>query len=243
MVKTSHPRDSLQRKRGSAPLFTEEHIFSYCTLQKFLTDRSQNIQKQSDIVQQTATHRLLWYCCMQLRRVKYRVQYSCYILIVVNQTDWIRQVRRSWIIYRPTLLYSRSVCVYMCVWASAAANPSFVCVCNIRHAGKQCVFVDRQQPGSWPIPQTGGGGSLMNVTTGEGPQERWEGGEAIFDRFQRNLYSNIHVSFASWMIVFRFVYLSVCSCDSESHLVGLFTGPLMHHYLITCFCHQIDSLI
>lgn len=39
------PHDSLQRERGSAPLFTKEHIFSCSTLQKFLTDRSQNTQK------------------------------------------------------------------------------------------------------------------------------------------------------------------------------------------------------
>lgn len=87
-----------------------------------------------------------------------------------------------------------------CLWIrdSASTVPAFECVCNGRQASKQCVFVDGQQPGSWPIRQTAGGGRVWLISSPR--REHRRGGEVEVRKhplagFSPYLNSNIRVSF------------------------------------------------
>lgn len=86
-----------------------------------------------------------------------------------------------------------------CLWTrdSASTVPAFECVRSGRQAGKQCVFVDGQQPGSWPIRQAAGGGRVWLISSPR--REHRRGGEVEVRKhplagFSPYFYSNIQVS-------------------------------------------------
>ena len=113
------------------------------------------------------------------------------------------------------------VCMRLGIYSYISA-----CVHNLRQAGKQCVFAGRQQPGSWPIPQTGGGGSSWLMSP-PGRDRRRDGGWRMFGQVLAAFQSK-HTRYTPWWMTMFFSPVKV-SHNLLTRRCEKGFGSWMHH--------------